>query len=350
MSAQLPDTWDQVSVRVRTASTVHGEAGGAPRKRKKRQHADADKRESGPKDADMAGAALSAPRCKAVEKKELLSSSKSATVASVQSSLLGTIASWSDASAEDKASAMQEILSNVSKNLQGIVSMTGFKKLLRDETKSLFYVNDIMPISKKYEDSYLRQPIASGERACVRGSQCECMLIDPTQGFVGVEFLLPWEKPNATRSGLCLPCLRAATQLLFFEILQSRERIEGVIQRFYNKHSEEGEYAIESMLVCPPNGPVHNLPMPVHPALLCLFLFLSLYCCGFVWSRLNNTSQSTNACSCARQTGPCTTCRCRFTLLCFVLSVFLRFVCDFCFCSILVSKNGITQTKTPRKR
>lgn len=302
MSAQLPDTWDQVSVRVRTASTVHGEAGGAPRKRKKRQHADADKRESGPKDADIAGAALSAPRCKAVEKKELLSLSKSATVASVQSSLLGTIASWSDASAEDKASAMQEILSNVSKNLQGIVSMTGFKKLLRDETKSLFYVNDIMPISKKYEDSYLRQPIASGERACVRGSQCECMLIDPTQGFVGVEFLLPWEKPNATRSGLCLPCLRAATQLLFFEILQSRERIEGVIQRFYNKHSEEGEYAIESMLVCPPNGPVHNLPMPVHPALLCSF--------------------------------------------CFFCVLFVIFV------SVLSSsqKIGITQTKTPRKR
>jgi len=160
--------------------------------------------------------------------------------------------------------------------------MTGFKKLLRDDTKNLFYVNDIMPIAKKYEDSYLRQPMASGERGCIRGSQCECMLIDPTQPFVGVEFLLPWEKPNADRSGLCLPCLRAATQLLFFEILQSKERVEGVIQRFYNKHSEEGEYAIENMLVCPPNGPVHNLPMPVC-CLFCAFVVVCLVSGLYMW-------------------------------------------------------------------
>jgi hypothetical protein len=269
MSAQLPDTWGKVSVRVRTASTATPE-GNAPRKRKKKQSVDT--AGGGPTASSSVPdlAQQSTALCTTVDKQELLAASKSATAGAVQSSILQTISSWSTSSQDDRAGALDTILSNVSKNLQGIVSMTGFKKLLRDDTKNLFYVNDIRPISKKYEDSYLRQPMASGERPCIRGSQCECMLIDPTQPFVGVEFLLPWEKTNAERSGLCLPCLRAATQLLFFEILQSKERVEGVIQRFYNKH-EEGEYALENMLVCPPNGPVHNLPMPVR-FLFCVFL------------------------------------------------------------------------------
>lgn len=262
MSAQLPGTWGKISVRVRPASAATGE-GSAPRKRKKKQSAI-------PAAGDSTGGAPASgpgqhqpPLCETVSKQELVAVSKQAAADAVQSSILQTISSWSSSSPADRAAALEAVLANVSKNLQGIVSMTGFKKLLRDDTKNLFYVNDIKPIAKKYEDSYLRQPMAGGERGCIRGSQCECMLIDPTQPFVGVEFLLPWEKPNANRSGLCLPCLRAATQLLFFDILQSKERVEGVIQRFYNKHSEEGEYAIENMLVCPPNGPVHNLPMPV---------------------------------------------------------------------------------------
>ena len=266
MSAQLPDTWGKVSVRVRPASAATGE-GSAPRKRKKKQSAVPAAGDSTGGGAAPGLAQHQPPLCQTVSKQDLVHASKQATAGAVQSSILQTISSWSASSPADRAAALDAVLANVSKNLQGIVSMTGFKKLLRDDTKNLFYVNDIMPIAKKYEDSYLRQPMASGERGCIRGSQCECMLIDPTQPFVGVEFLLPWEKPNADRSGLCLPCLRAATQLLFFEILQSKERVEGVIQRFYNKHSEEGEYAIENMLVCPPNGPVHNLPMPV----CCLF-------------------------------------------------------------------------------
>lgn len=83
------------------------------------------------------------------------------------------------------------------------------------------------------------------------------------QPFVGVEYKLPWETSEKEINGLCLPCLRAATQLLFFDIMQNGTKIDRVIQRFYNLHSVPGEYNLACMLVCPPNGPIASLPMPV---------------------------------------------------------------------------------------
>lgn len=97
----------------------------------------------------------------------------------------------------------------------------------------------------------------------MRGKRCECMFIDATQPFVGVEFVLPWEDSATKARGLCLPCQRATTQALYLDIMHSGVAVEGLIQRFYNRHSEPGEYRLSAMLVCPPSGPVHNLPHPI---------------------------------------------------------------------------------------
>lgn len=159
---------------------------------------------------------------------------------------------------------IENLLSNVSRNLQQIVSMSNYKRvLLGCDTENLIYTNEIRPVEKKYEESFLRQAISAGERSCIRGENCECQFIDPTCPFVGAEFILPWETQESDRNGLCLPCIRAATQIFFFDLLQSSDKVEGAIQKHYNLHSQEGEYDLQAMLVCPPNGPLQNLPCPI---------------------------------------------------------------------------------------
>ena len=123
--------------------------------------------------------------------------------------------------------------------------------------------NNIHSVSKAYEDSYLRSAIGKDEKSCILGSECECMYIDPCLPFVGVEYKLPWTTETTRHDGMCLPCCRATTQILFFEIMHSNKVIDGLIQNFYNEHSKLGEYSLSSMLVCPPNGPVQNLPFPI---------------------------------------------------------------------------------------
>ena len=125
------------------------------------------------------------------------------------------------------------------------------------------YTNEIRSVSKSYEDSYLRQCLSESERPCVRGDDCECMFIDASQRFVGVEYLLPWELKTTKSWGMCLPCLRASTQILFYDIMHSGVQVNGLIQRFYNEHSKPGEYQLSAMLICPPSGPIQNLPMPI---------------------------------------------------------------------------------------
>lgn len=159
---------------------------------------------------------------------------------------------------------IEKILKNVSDNLQSVVSMTNYNKtLLGVDTQNLIYTNEVRPVTRKYEEGFLRQAIASDERSCIRGKDCECQFIDSCCPFVGVEFVLPWESDVSKRNGMCLPCLRAATQVFFFDILQSSQKIEGVIQKYYNIHSKPGEYDLGACLVCPPNGPMQNLPMPI---------------------------------------------------------------------------------------
>jgi hypothetical protein len=159
---------------------------------------------------------------------------------------------------------MEHMISGMSKTLQQIVTQSSYRCTLKGvDVNNITYTNDIRAVSKKYEDSYLRQRLSANERSCVRGVECECMFIDTSQGFVGVEYVLPWEEKNTKNWGMCLPCLRATTQILFYDIVHSGAQVNGLIQRFYNEHSKPGEYRLSAMLVCPPSGPLQNLPMPI---------------------------------------------------------------------------------------
>ena len=154
-----------------------------------------------------------------------------------------------------------EMSTTVSKKLSDFICMSKYEQVLSGvNTKSIVFTNELKFVSKAYEDTYLRQALGANEKPCVRGSDCECMKIDPILKFVGVKYKLPWESDAEDTNGLCLPCLRAATQALFLDIMHAGVTVNGLIQRFYNDHSRPGEYRLSAMLLCPPTGPVHNLP------------------------------------------------------------------------------------------
>lgn len=160
---------------------------------------------------------------------------------------------------EDK---MQRITHLVVSELSRLVSTSSFKKtFLHTSSAGTQPSTDLRPVPKAYEDANLRQKIHDDEHPCVRGEQCECMFIDPTQPFVGVTFRLPWEREQ--KPGLCLPCARAATLELLVETVCNNTPFDGLIQRFGNTHSEPGEYRTSAMLFCPPNGPLHSMPLPI---------------------------------------------------------------------------------------
>jgi len=163
-----------------------------------------------------------------------------------------------------KTETLDKMLRGMTTNLEQIVTESSYRSTLKGApTHATTYTNDIRKISKSYEDTFLRQCVAENERPCVRGAECECMFIDVAQPFIGVEYVLPWEQKNDAKRGMCLPCSRATTQVLFYDIVHSGVHVNGLIQRFYNEHSTLGEYRLSAMLVCPPGGPIQNLPMPI---------------------------------------------------------------------------------------
>ena len=160
----------------------------------------------------------------------------------------------------DLPELLEKMILGMSKNLQQIVSESSYRCTLKGvDINNVTYTNEIRSVSKSYEDSYLRQCVSGSERPCVRGAECECMFIDTSQSFVGVEYILPWEPKNTKNWGMCLPCLRASTQILFYDIMHSGVHVNGLIQRFYNEHSKAGEYRLAAMLICPPSGPIQVL-------------------------------------------------------------------------------------------
>lgn len=164
------------------------------------------------------------------------------------------------------SSLIAGLVHNVSRNLIGLVSLSNYNDVLSDAcAASKQLTSELNSVSKVFEDSCLRQPMHAHERACSRGDDCECMFLDPACPFVGVEYVLPWEKGSSTRKagGFCLPCMRAATLALYMDILHTGRTTSKLIQRYYNEHSKPGEYRLSSMLIASPNGPVANLPLPV---------------------------------------------------------------------------------------
>jgi hypothetical protein len=107
---------------------------------------------------------------------------------------------------------LDKMLVGMTTNLEQIVSQSSYRSTLKGvSTNSTTYTNDIRKISKSYEDTFLRQCVGENERQCVRGAECECMKIDTSMPFVGVEYVLPWEEKHEAQRGMCLPCSRATT-------------------------------------------------------------------------------------------------------------------------------------------
>ena len=120
---------------------------------------------------------------------------------------------------------------------------------------------DVPIVTRAYEESFMRAPF-SGERACVMGAACECMFIDPHQAFVGTEFVIPCEE-QMPQAHMCVLCCRKVTQALLHDMLFSGVSFRGVIQRYGNICEQPGEYSRQAVLVCPPNGHVQCMPLPI---------------------------------------------------------------------------------------
>lgn len=117
-------------------------------------------------------------------------------------------------------------------------------------------------VTRIYEEGYMREPRSASERACVMAEQCECMFIDKNNAFVGVEFLVPGESTSSTPQ-MCVLCSRATTQQLYYDIVFDSTSFNGMIQRYGNLHNVVNEYAQDAVLICPPNGPLHAMPLPI---------------------------------------------------------------------------------------
>lgn len=125
---------------------------------------------------------------------------------------------------------------------------------------------DVVLVTRQYEEQFMRECKSTKERPCVMNMQCECMVLDPTQPFVGVQFVLPntMQAINSdSRDGMCLLCLRKTTQILFYQTIDRGHRLNVVIQKHGNICDEPGEYHHNAMLICPPHGPVHCMPLPI---------------------------------------------------------------------------------------
>jgi len=235
--ALIPDSWENISLKRQSSESAPARDCSAKRRRKRATISANDDAEQD--DDCVPGPAIGTQMAlneNSVSKQMLVDkhtkTNKNAVIEKLTSSIKVTL---EDQSREQK---IEKVLEKVNMNLEKIVSSSNYKKILRGlDSSFLFFTNEVRPVTKKYEDMFLRQAISKDERSCVQGKKCECMFLDQSQPFVGVEFRLPWETSARETPGLCLPCSRAATQLVFFDLLQSGEKINGVIQRWYASQS-----------------------------------------------------------------------------------------------------------------
>jgi hypothetical protein len=192
-------------------------------------------------------------------------------------SMLATIAS--DGEAQDgrvKTLVLQQLLAPREEmdstseamvmDTESLIARLPYKRMLHDMFGGSLRGNmnslAIPYVTRAYEESFMRERMYANERECARGPQCECMFIDRTQPFVGVEFLLPGETLARTPH-LCVLCCRATTQQLYYDVMFDKFEFQGTIQRFGNIHSQAGEYALDAMLIAVPSAPAHIMPLPI---------------------------------------------------------------------------------------
>jgi hypothetical protein len=125
--------------------------------------------------------------------------------------------------------------------------------------------NDVVVpvVTRAYEESYMREVIHTHERPCVSGENCECNFIDPLMPFVGVEFVMSDNSMGDDSHQMCVLCSRRLTQELFFNMVYNGHRFRGIIQRYGNLCNQPLEYARDAMLICPQNGLMQNMPLPM---------------------------------------------------------------------------------------
>ena len=159
------------------------------------------------------------------------------------------------------SSAPEELI-----DTESLLARLPYKRMLQDmfggSLRGQMHDLTIPYVTRVYEESFMRERMHSSERECAKGAQCECMFIDRSQPFIGVEFLLPGE-PMARTPHLCVLCCRATTQQLYYDVMFDKFEFPGTIQRFGNIHSQPGEYALDAMLIAVPTAPVHIMPLPI---------------------------------------------------------------------------------------
>jgi len=147
-----------------------------------------------------------------------------------------------------------------------LISRLPYKKMLADmfgnNLRGHLNNSNIPYVTRVYEESFMREPMNSGERLCAKGKMCECMFLDKQQPFIGVEFLLPGEQPPRTPN-MCVLCYRSTTQQLYYDVIFDKCDFPGCIQKFGNIHSEAGEYSLDAMLIAAPTAPIHIMPLPI---------------------------------------------------------------------------------------
>lgn len=121
---------------------------------------------------------------------------------------------------------------------------------------------DIPVITRAYEEQFMRECSHPTERPCVMGDACECMFIDTSLPFVGVEFIVPGEEASL-HAQMCVVCSRKVTQQLYYDMVCRGISFRAPIQRYGNICEQPGEYARECMLICPPNHAVQCMPLPI---------------------------------------------------------------------------------------
>jgi hypothetical protein len=142
---------------------------------------------------------------------------------------------------------------------QWLLSKLSIAKMLQSTTQPT--EKSIPIVTRKYEESFMRECKNDAEKPCVFQAQCECMKIDPMNAFVGVQFSLP--DIRTQEHGMCVLCMRKATHIMFYNLLHEGYNVKTVIQKYGNICNQPGEYHPSAMLICPPNGPVHCMPLPI---------------------------------------------------------------------------------------
>ena len=140
-----------------------------------------------------------------------------------------------------------------------LLSKLSIAKMLQSITQPP--ANTIPIVTRKYEENFMRECKNEYERPCIFQAQCECMKIDPLNAFVGVQFDLP--DIQTQEHGMCVLCMRKSTHIMFYNLLREGYNVKAVIQKYGNICNQTGEYHPSAMLICPPNGPVHCMPMPI---------------------------------------------------------------------------------------